>query len=41
MWDKFLKSCGRGVRPTKVGAATVVTDCEEIPNPDCVEVSHA
>ena len=39
MWDKFLNKSARGLRPTKVGAATVVTDCVETPSPECVEVS--
>ena len=28
------------MRPAKFGAATIVSDCVEVPNPDCVEVGH-
>ena len=38
MWDKFLQASGRALRPAKAMAATVVTDCEELPLEDCVEV---
>ena len=38
MWDKFLQAYGRALRPAKAMAATVVTDCVELPMDDCVEV---
>ena len=38
MWDKFLNASGRALRPTKAMAATIVTDCVELPVEDCVEV---
>lgn len=38
IWDKFLKTFGSGLCPSNVVAATIVTDCVEMPNPNCVEV---
>ena len=38
MWDKFLKSSGRALRPAKALPATIVAECVEVPIEDAVEV---
>lgn len=38
MWDKFLKASTRALRPAKAMAATIITDCEELPSVDGMEV---
>lgn len=38
MWDKFLKSSARGSRTEQAGAATIVTDCVDVPSQHSVEV---
>jgi hypothetical protein len=37
-WDKFLFGSGRPLRPAKAMAATIVTDCVEVPIEDTLEV---